>query len=58
MTAHRAEAIRRHTAAVARSVARYAIENHCHCGAFLHFAPTHRDARVCERCQMKARARA
>lgn len=55
---HRADAIRNHTAAVTRSVARYAIENHCHCGAFITFAATHRDARLCDRCQMKARARA
>jgi hypothetical protein len=55
---HPAALIRAHTAAVARSIATYRRENHCRCGAFLGFAPTHRDPRPCERCQMKARASA
>lgn len=50
---HRHAAIREHTAAIEQARDTYLRENHCPCGEFLYFAPTHRDTRTCDRCKMR-----
>lgn len=51
---HRETAIRNHTAAIQQATQTYRRENHCPCGEFIPFAPTHRDTRTCGRCKRAA----